>query len=161
TGMGAEGEVMRIRIGAALLGVVFQLAASSLTVVGGANQALAQAPQPPPAAQPAIPPITTEPVTPPQLLPDGGFPAYVPAPAGNIPARAPWPPPGLLSPVLEPPISDYPPPGIYPGEPEHSPQWLEFFHPISPPLPDYYYLPSYYNTPGIGARPLADYAPVG
>jgi hypothetical protein len=29
------------------------------------------------------------------------------------------------------------------------------------PLPDYYYNPSYYDTTGIGARQLADYAPPG
>jgi hypothetical protein len=37
----------------------------------------------------------------------------------------------------------------------------EFYHPITDPLPAYYYRPSYYDTPGIGARPLADYAPPG
>jgi hypothetical protein len=28
-------------------------------------------------------------------------------------------------------------------------------------MPEYYYRPGYYDTPGIGARPLADYAPPG
>jgi hypothetical protein len=37
----------------------------------------------------------------------------------------------------------------------------EFYHPVSDSLPDYYYRPAYYDTPGIGARPLADYAPPG
>jgi hypothetical protein len=37
----------------------------------------------------------------------------------------------------------------------------EFYHPITDPAPPYYYRPSYYATPGIGARPLADYAPPG
>jgi len=37
----------------------------------------------------------------------------------------------------------------------------EFFRPTAAPLPDYYYKESYYDQPGIGARPLADYAPAG
>jgi hypothetical protein len=37
----------------------------------------------------------------------------------------------------------------------------EFYEPSSLSLPEYYYRPSYYSTPGIGARPLADYAPPG
>jgi len=36
-----------------------------------------------------------------------------------------------------------------------------FYRRIFGPMPDYVYDPGYYNTPGIGARPLADYAPPG
>ncbi len=37
----------------------------------------------------------------------------------------------------------------------------EFSRPRTIPMPDYVYRPSYYTQPGLGARPLADYAPAG
>jgi hypothetical protein len=37
----------------------------------------------------------------------------------------------------------------------------EFYRPSTAPVPDYYYQLSYYEQPGVGARPIADYAPVG
>jgi hypothetical protein len=46
-------------------------------------------------------------------------------------------------------------------EGKQAPGLAEFFHLESPAFPDYYYEPAYYNTPGIGARPLAEYAPPG
>jgi hypothetical protein len=66
-----------------------------------------------------------------------------------------------LSPELHSPDTDYGP-GEYPppGE-KDAPGASEFYRWVSAPLPDYYFEPDYYNTPGIGARPLADYAPPG
>jgi hypothetical protein len=110
-----------------------------------------------PPSQPAKPANAS----PSKVFPDGGFPTVPDGPAG-IPANgAKQLPYYNPHPEIEPPITNYPPPGIYPGEPQGSPQWREFFVVPTPPLPDYYYLPSYYDQPGIGARPLADYAPPG
>jgi hypothetical protein len=67
------------------------------------------------------------------------------------------PGPGLPHPELHPPDYDYP----YTRLPQEGPGVPEFYHPTSGPLPPYYYRPAYFETPGIGARPLADYAPPG
>ncbi|HMO83344.1 MAG TPA: porin [Lacipirellulaceae bacterium] len=56
-------------------------------------------------------------------------------------------------------------PGIYgpgdvqdaPGAPDYVPRYSRRERPI----PDYLFSPGYYNTYGVGARPLADYAPPG
>jgi DcaP outer membrane protein len=44
-----------------------------------------------------------------------------------------------------------------PGAPDYQSRNVR----LAPALPSYYYERSYYNTYGIGARPLADYAPFG
>jgi hypothetical protein len=95
------------------------------------------------------------------VLPDGWFWASTLGLDGGVPARAVPPGPLLPHPELQPPISDYPLPGVFPLEDKRAPGVAEFFHLHSPPLPDYYYEPSYYNTTGIGARPLAEYGPPG
>jgi hypothetical protein len=68
-----------------------------------------------------------------------------------------------LSPEIHSPISDYGPAGYQPreGEEGQAAGVPEFYRPTTAPLPDYYYRPGYYDTPGIGARPLAEYAPPG
>jgi hypothetical protein len=63
--------------------------------------------------------------------------------------------------VSQSPSPDYAPQGYQPREIQGGPGVPEFFHLTTVPLPDYYYQPSYYNRPGIGARPLANYAPPG
>jgi hypothetical protein len=142
--------------------VFLPLAVGLLVGLGSASPARAQvkliSPQPAPAAQLADP---VEIPSPSQVFPDGGFPATPPAPEGNIPAPAVTPGPGLPHPELQPPTSDYAPPGVFPRDPQEAPGVPQFYRPTSAPLPDYYYRPSYYDTPGIGARPLADYAPPG
>jgi hypothetical protein len=71
------------------------------------------------------------------------------------------PGPGAVEPAVHPPTSEYGPHGYPEGEGQEAPGLPEFYHPFSAPLPAYYFDPSYYATPGIGARPLADYAPPG
>lgn len=153
---------MQISSGARLAGVFSRLAAAVLVGLGVATPSWAQG-QPPPAppAQPAKPPDLIETPGPSLVFPDGGFPSGPPAPEGDIPATAIRPGPGTLYPGLQAPTSDYAPPGFYPRGFQEPPGVPEFYRPISAPLPDYYYQPSYYDTPGIGARPLADYAPPG
>jgi hypothetical protein len=94
------------------------------------------------------------------VFPDGGFPTTPAGPEGYIPAAAATLGPAGLPPhpELQPPSSDYAPAGTFPRPPQEIP---EYYHPTSDPLPPYYYEPAYYDTPGIGARPLADYAPPG
>jgi hypothetical protein len=69
--------------------------------------------------------------------------------------------PRIPHPELHAPTTNYGIPGFYPRGPQEGPGEPEFYHPTSDPLPAYYYEASYYDTPGIGARPLADYAPPG
>jgi hypothetical protein len=69
--------------------------------------------------------------------------------------------PNLSHAELHSPVSDYGPSGYQPREAQEGPGVPEFYEPRSVPMPEYYYRPSYYDTPGIGARPLADYAPPG
>ncbi|MGH9677864.1 MAG: DcaP family trimeric outer membrane transporter, partial [Candidatus Acidiferrum sp.] len=61
----------------------------------------------------------------------------------------------------QPPRADYGPYGTVPREVQDAPGAPEFFVPSSDYMPAYFYQHEYYNQPGIGARPLADYAPVG
>jgi hypothetical protein len=73
-------------------------------------------------------------------------------------------PQATSSPGPQPPTADYAPPGYKPRDVQEAPGTPELqpeYRPKSEPLPDYYYQPSYYDTPGIGARALADYAPPG
>jgi hypothetical protein len=62
---------------------------------------------------------------------------------------------------MHPPDSNYGPYGREPRGDQEPPGEPEFYRLITAPLPDYYFQPAYYETPGIGARPLADYAPPG
>jgi hypothetical protein len=129
------------------------------------DAAQAQLPPPPPqpalAAQLAKPADPVETPTPSLVFPDGGFPPLRYTPEGGIPASAPRPGPGHPHFELQPLDTDYPPYGLYPRDVQPPPPEPEFFFPTSAPLPEYYYRPDYYDTPGIGARPLADYAPPG
>src|SRR5262249_17622068 len=71
--------------------------------------------------------------------------------------------PGAGAANAEPPLPEggYAPPGLYPRDSRQPPGVGEFFRRVSVPMPDYVYQPAYYDTPGIGARALADYAPPG
>jgi hypothetical protein len=95
------------------------------------------------------------------VFPDGGFPSTPPAPEGGIPASTAKSSQAATNAEVQPPKADYAPFGLTPREAQEGPGVLEFFHPLSEPLPDYYFQPAYYDTPGIGARALADYAPPG
>ncbi len=157
---------MRTRCGAGLADLVFRLAASALFGLGGGSAAIAQAqtpaPQPPQPTQPASPAIPSYVPGPSQVFPEGGIPATPPTSEGGIPAAVPPPPPGGYVYILPPPPgADYAPPGTTPRDVQEAPGVPEFYRPISEPLPDYVYQPGYYNTTGIGARPLADYGPPG
>jgi hypothetical protein len=118
---------------------------------------------------PAPPAKSVDPVEtsgPYKVFPDGGFPALAPATEGNIPGPVGKPGQGVIYPELHSPTSDYGPTGFVPRAPQEGPgaaefSQPEFYEPSSPPLPDYVYRPSYYDQPGIGPRPLADYAPLG
>jgi hypothetical protein len=145
-----------MRFDSPLAGEFFRLAGVILLGLGCTNLGWAQAQlQVPQVAQPAQSPIPAMAAQSPassQVFPDGGFPATPRAPEGGFPAPAAQ----LLAPK-----ADYAPPGLQPREMQEGPGVPEFYRPIEAPLPDYYYQPSYYDSPGIGARPLADYAPPG
>src|SRR5262249_7590313 len=168
----AQEEAMRMRNGGRSVGVFFRLAAAALLVLAGANTGRAQ-PPPPPAPPPPAPPATpAERPSPSQAFPDGwlpsgpaapeaGIPPGAPAPEGGIPTTAAKPGPVDVHPEVHAPSSAYGVPGLTPRQPQGGPGEPEFYHPVSDPMPDYYYRPGYYDTPGIGARPLAEYAPPG
>jgi hypothetical protein len=141
---------------------VFRLAAAALVGLASATAALAQPPAPPPElvqlSQPSDP---VEAARPSQVFPEAGFPTFPSAPEEGIPANVFKFEAGASSPAIHAASSDYAPPGLYPRGPQEAPGVPEFYHPPSDPLPAYDYDPSYYATPGIGARPLADYAPPG
>src|SRR5579872_3533082 len=149
---------MRTGPGAHAAGAFFILTAGALVGLGSASLVRAQvrllSTQPPPAAQPAKPAEPVDTPGPSQVFPDGGFPDTPPAPEGGIPAPAVRPGPGLPHPELQPPSTDYAPPGVYPREQQEGPGVPEFYEPYSDPLPEYYYRPAYYDTAGVGARPL-------
>src|SRR5262245_47106643 len=153
---------MRMRIGARSVRCFCRLAAAVLVALGGASPGWAQppAPPPPPSAQPASPAGPAELPSASQVFPEGGFPTSPPTPEGGIPSTA-RPGSAIAYPAPQLPTADYAPPGYQAREVQSAPGEPEFYHPISEPLPDYYYRPSYYDTPGIGARALADYAPPG
>jgi hypothetical protein len=137
-----------------LVGVLWRLAAVSLVGFGGANPAWAQA-RLGPLSFPEEKPTASK------VFPDGGFPSSPAAPEGGIPSAAAPKGRGGLDPALHASDSDYGPAGYETRGPQEGPAVPEFYLPASDPLPPYYYRPSYYDTPGIGARPLADYAPPG
>jgi hypothetical protein len=93
--------------------------------------------------------------------PEGGIPAAPPAPEGGIPPAVAKPGPAAATAQPPPPKADYAPPGVYPRGPQEPPGVAEFFRRLTAPLPNYIFEPAYYDTPGIGARSLPDYAPPG
>jgi hypothetical protein len=98
------------------------------------------------------------------VFPDGGFPTNLSTAQAGTPAAAqpaPGTPPAPGTAQAQAPKADYAPAGLAPRGIQEAPGVPEFFHPISEPLPDYYYQPAYYNKPGVGARAIADYAPPG
>jgi hypothetical protein len=100
------------------------------------SQVQTRPPQPAPAAQPAGPPIPAEPTNTSQVFPDGGFPNK-PAAEGAIPDTTPQP--AAAGPAPE-------------ATPQPGPGGL--YAPVPPPSPDY-------SRPGVGVRPISDYAPPG
>jgi hypothetical protein len=117
---------------------------------------------PPPQALPAVEEVA--PATSPtasQVFP-GGFPEFADSHAKSPGDRS------LESYVdsqaLAPESTAYPPLSDDPTEVQRETGLGEYFtayFAASRSLPAYYYRPEYYNTSGIGARPLADYAPPG
>jgi hypothetical protein len=144
-------------------GIQYGLALTALVGLAGWIPAWGQElPHALPSAQLAKPVALPEPSNPSIVFPEGGFPADVSAPEGGIPASTTKPVPGIPHPEVHPPISEYsPPPSVDPQPYLDGPGVEELYEPSSSPLADYFYLPSYYETPGIGARALADYAPPG
>jgi hypothetical protein len=138
--------------------VFFLLAAGALVGPGGAGRARAQVKLllPPP----ATPTDPVETPAPSQVFPDGGFPATPPAPEGGIPAPAARPAPRLPYSELQPSDSQYAQPGPYPWDTQE-PLGLEYYHPVSDPLPPYFYRPEYYERPVVSPRTVDEYAPPG
>jgi hypothetical protein len=153
--------------------VLVGLGASSPALV----QAQPQSPQPPPVARLAPPVTQAEASGPSKVFPDGGFPTSSQAPEGGISNIPPAPEGGIpaapgkqqratLYPGAQPPPAAYAPAGYRPRETDEGqapgvPEYEPEYRLPSEPMPAYYYQPSYYDTPGIGARPLAEYAPPG
>jgi hypothetical protein len=69
--------------------------------------------------------------------------------------------------AMQPPEADYAPEGYLPmpgGDVQNAPGALEYlpeYTPLDNPIPEYLFDRNYYDDPGIGARPMADYAPYG
>jgi hypothetical protein len=145
--------------------ILFRLAAGALVTLGGVSPAWAQiqppTPQPPTAAQSTPPAIPSELPIPSQVFPDGGFPSTPPAPEGGIPASVAQPGPGVLSPELHSPVSDYGAAGYELRAFQEPPGVPEFYHPITALLPPYYHRPAYYEQPVTGPHTLSEYAPPG
>jgi hypothetical protein len=101
------------------------------------------------------------PAAPSQLIPGGDFPISPPALKREIPAAPTHPGPGAAN--SEPPLPNgaNASPRLDPQDSQQPPGVEQFFRPASAPMPDYVYQPAYYETPRIGARALADYAPPG
>jgi hypothetical protein len=155
-------EAMRKTAWAPATRILFCLAAGVLVGLGSPARAQVNAPpaQPAPAAKGDELNDTLEMPGLSVVFPEGGFPAPSAAPEGGIPPSA-KPKANLQHLELQPPTSDYAPPGVTPRGIQEAPGLPEFFNPSSAPMPPYVYRPSYYDTSGIGARPLADYAPPG
>ncbi len=181
---GLEGKRAIVRYSTPLLAVV--LLALPLTW-SLAQQPAAPTPILPPPSLPNLPTLeaaqllapssATSPstVTPPStsgslVFPDG-FPALPAASNPPPPAVAPTSAPSAETaatpiypltpyPELHSPTTDYSTTGEHVNATEGSPGL--FNYPVFPSvLPDYYYRESYYDTYGLGARPIADYAPPG
>lgn len=121
-----------------------------------------------PASAPAQTPASVAPSTKPndpveqpqpkEVFPEGGFPSFPKTSETDIPggrARS-----ELADPTLQPAISDYAPPGVFPRDDKDAPGAFEY-RPVTWPLPDYYYRFEYYATPVIGPRSVSEYAPPG
>jgi hypothetical protein len=96
-----------------------------------------------------------------QLFPNGGFSTGPPAAPKGIPATSAAPGADAANAAPPPPTGGYAPPGLIPRDSQQPPGVAEFIRRMSGPMPDYVYQPGYYQTPRIGARALADYAPPG
>jgi hypothetical protein len=161
----AKEKTMSSRPGTRLAGIFFAVVAIALVVYLSGTPVCAQLPAqpspPPPAFQTARPAIPGDAPSPSKVFPDGGFPETRPSAEGNIPAAV----VKLGQPIAyngqQPPAADYAPAGSTPRGPQEAPGTPEFYHPTSDPMPDYFFRPSYFDTPGVGARALADYAPPG
>src|SRR5262249_10618726 len=110
--------------------------------------------------------------SPSQVFPDGGFPPspsapeakrldLPPPPAAVIPVQAAVPAPTATNPGQQPPSAAYGPVGPPPRAPQDIPGVAEFYHPISNPLPAYFYDPAYYERPVVSPRSVIEYAPPG
>jgi DcaP outer membrane protein len=161
---GKEAKVAQ-QLAALLRDVLFRLTASALVIFGSTQSLWAQIAAPSPqnasVAQLGRPTVLPDVSTASQVFPDGGFPDSKPGPAGGNPQPGPKAEPGPSPTPLPLPQLDEGPPGSESRGILETPTLPEFFHPTSDLLPSYFYLPAYYNTPGIGARALADYAPPG
>lgn len=99
-----------------------------------------------------------------QVFPDG-FPKLLSTPGAERPAASAQPVEVLPYPVtpypeLHAPDSDYGSTDNFVHPSDEAPGVFNYSV-FSSVFPDYYYRAEYYDTPGIGARPLADYAPSG
>jgi hypothetical protein len=152
------------------IGILCRFAIGILGLLAAGTAIFAQVPLPPVDPQPAVAagqaywPAGANPTSSPQFE-SGSSPGNWPA-APVIAPATPQTPPGLVqqaamqSPAL--PNSAYGPND--PSREQNAPgAYAEGVFNIrrAPPLPSYYYNPSYYDTYGIGARQLADYAPPG
>jgi hypothetical protein len=126
-----------------------------VTTAQPAQPANAPAAQPPRSADPVETP------GPSLVFPEGGFPKLPPAPEGGIPPAIAKPGPRFLSPELQPTDSAYPAPELSPRGIQESPGVPEFFHPVSDPLPPYYYRPAYYERPVVSPHSIEIYGPPG
>jgi hypothetical protein len=147
------------------VGFSIDLALALFLGLAGAPFAQAQpSTLPPPSplpAQTAKPVDITEIHVPSQVFPDGGFPPTTHAPEGGVPTSSEHPQSKGVYPLLQPADSEYPAPGFYSKEVQEGPSVPEFFHPIYPPLPDYFYRPDYYQRPVVSPRTVIEYAPPG
>lgn len=146
------------------------LLAAAVAICGhdfaAAQSSLELQPLPPPQALPAVEEIA--PATEPSgslVFPDGFPNVSARTDVANEPIDDPYSPlPAANDGVLAPPTTDYPPLGDNQGVIDQETGFGEFvadYFSEGRRLPAYYYRPDYYNTAGIGARPLADYAPPG
>jgi len=159
---------MARRTGLHLAGMFFRLAISALVGLGSADLSVAQpasssqsAPTVP-SAPPAAPPVTpTGSHGPSPGFADLRVPDAPAAPERSTLPTAPTSPAAGATYAQPPPNGASAPPGLYPRESQQPPGVGQLFRWAWAPLQDFVYQPAYYETPGIGARALADYGPAG
>ena len=158
---------MRISIQTVSINGPLRLIFAALIGLGSATSADADLPSPPPAIAPSTLPSTS-------AVAAGATPPTTPTPIASVAILPP-----VSAPIRDPNVqpasaTSYVPPqqpmlgqisnGYPSSDTQDAPGARDYSSSSAGSLtrlPAYYFEPSYYNTPWVGARPFADYAPPG
>ena len=158
---------MRIRIQTVSINGPLRLIFAALIGLGSASRADAETPSPPPALAPSAPSSTA-------TIAAGATPPATPTPIASVAILPPVSAPIRDANVKPASATSYVPPqqpmlgeisnGYPSSDTQDAPGARDYSSSSAGSLtrlPAYYFEPSYYNTPWVGARPFADYAPPG